>query len=524
MAESPSVHDPLSREGVERLVADCSLLLDYLSRAPDSRLDWCFDETRGRAGGIPPSRIAVPPEQTKTKAQFLEALTDLASQVRQAEPGQFPLDPKEVALLLTSRDFLSAIAWPATVETIRVTQAYCAERQRLRAPLWRRIVVRLHGAGAAGWADGAGDEDRADFYGRRIARRRDRYQFGLVLLVALTVWLSYETLVGQRLILEGQRFAQAWSKHEEAVQKASREAVTLVGTLHHNEPSREPQPGFQRYCDYVLRPMVESGGAGGSGGGGRLLASSGTVFAGGEADRREFFLNFEHQRLCDEKLALRSQAGSLEQAFQRWYKDIIPVVGLLRLPGDLYGDLHTAVCSARLWLTGQWSSSWESSERANQDPGAPPPYRPCVAGPTLRPAVGQGREHLVAPPMNAFHFSAVDTEVVTGGMLAQLLPCLYAMLGALASMFRRLGQRVQAEALSVADHGAMRMTLILGVLAGAVIGLFVGQVPTGESGSTLTLAGLAMLAGYAVDRLFNLFDVLSVRLFGESTTELPRSH
>jgi hypothetical protein len=98
------------------------------------------------------------------------------------------------------------------------------------------------------------------------------------------------------------------------------------------------------------------------------------------------------------------------------------------------------------------------------------------------------------------------------------------MLGALASMFRRLGLRVQAEALSIADHGAMRMTLILGVLAGAVIGLFVGQVPSPDSGATLTLAGVAMLAGYAVDRLFNLFDGLSVRLFGEASGEVPRTH
>ena len=39
--------------------------------------------------------------------------------------------------------------------------------------------------------------------------------------------------------------------------------------------------------------------------------------------------------------------------------------------------------------------------------------------------------------MNAFRYSAVDTEVVTGGMLAQLLPCLYAMLEQIA---RHLGR------------------------------------------------------------------------------------
>ena len=209
---------------------------------------------------------------------------------------------------------------------------------------------------------------------------------------------------------------------------------------------------------------------------------------------REFSIDFEHQRLCDKDEDLRSQAATLGLAFRSWTRDIMPVVGVLALPGDLYGDARAAVCSARLWLTGGWTGVWEDWERA--------------------------RETL--PPTDALHFWLVRTEVVTGGMLAHPLPCLYAMLGALASMFRRLGERVQAEALSIADHGAMRMTLILGVLAGAIIGLFVGQIPTDDSGSTLTLAGLALLAGYAVDRLFNLFDGLSVRLFGGSSSEMPR--
>ena len=520
MPGNASIHDPLSREGVRRLVADCSLLLDYLSRAPDSRLDWCFDETRGRAGGVPPARIAVPPEQTRTKTHFLEELTGLASKVRDAGPDGSPLDPKQIALLLTSRDFLSAIAWPATVETIRVTQAYRAERQRLRVPLWRRAVARFR-AGALGGADSAGEEDRADFYGRRIARRRDKYQLGLVALVALTVWLSYETVVGQRLILEGQRFAQAWSKHEDAVRKPTGEAVTLVAALHHKEPARDLQTGFRRYCEYGL-PQRNAGG--GVGGGGRLVASNSAMFAGGQAEDREFFLNFEHQRLCDEDASLRSRAASLEQVFRGWHGDILPVAGVLRLPGEAYGDLHTAVCSARLWLTGRWKSTWEDWNDAARGlgRGAPEPKRPCAAGSTPRLVVESGRAPDILPPTNAFLYWAVVTEVVTGGMLAHLLPCLYAMLGALASMFRRLGQRVQAEALSIADHSAMRMTLILGVLAGAIIGLFVGQVPTGDSSSTLTLAGLAMLAGYAVDRLFNLFDGLSVRIFGDATGETSR--
>src|SRR4051812_30842023 len=221
-------------------------------------------------------------------------------------------------------------------------------------PFWRRLTARLRGRGPA---EASGEEDCAEFYGRRIARRRDKYQFGLVTLALLTVWLSYETLVGQRLILESQRFAESWTRHEEAVQKASREVVTLVNSLYHTEPSREPQLGFKRYCDYVLRTQS-------TGGGGQMVATGpgASIGAGAEADLREFFMNFDHQRLCNEQLALRSRAASLEQVFGRWFTDISPVVGLLRLPGTVYGDVQAGLCLARLWASGRLESSQESWE------------------------------------------------------------------------------------------------------------------------------------------------------------------
>jgi hypothetical protein len=125
-----SVHDQLTRDGLARLAVDCSLLLDYLSRTPDTRLDWCFQETRSQMSGVPPARLARPPADARTKEHFVQKLISIAQKVQKADGATFPLKPDEVAFLLTSRDFLSAIAWPATVESIRVTEAYNAERRR----------------------------------------------------------------------------------------------------------------------------------------------------------------------------------------------------------------------------------------------------------------------------------------------------------------------------------------------------------------------------------------------------------
>jgi hypothetical protein len=487
--------DPLSRRGVERLVNDCTLLLDYLSRVPDARLDWCFEETRGRASGTPPARMAAPPAETRSKADFLARLTTIGSQVRDTPASTFPVDSSEIAFLLAARDFLSAIAWPASVETIRVTQSYCAERQRLRQPLWRRAVAWVHSTGPTG-----PEEDRAVYYGRRIASRRDRYQFMLVSLAAVTIWLSFQTLVGQRLVLEANRFATQWAAHEASLRKAGDEAIPLLRTRHLGEERfLESQPGFQRYCDYRITVNASQLLAVAGGGAGDHSAMG----VGDPSRGRTFFLDFNHQRLCDEGEALRYRAAALQASMQRWYGDIGPVVGLLRLPGEVYGIAYEQSCIARAWIN-----------RALLDTPANAPRPSC----SFLPARGGFREPPPeVAPTATFYVRAVGTEVFTGGMLAQLLPCLYAVLGALASMFRRLGQRVQAEALSISDHGGMRMTVILGVLAGAVIGLFVGQLQTMEGTETLTLAGFALLAGYAVDRLFNLFDSLSSRLFGEPT-------
>jgi hypothetical protein len=271
----------------------------------------------------------------------------------------------------------------------------------------------------------------------------------------------------------------------------------LNAFFHGPEPAREVH-GMLRYCEYpaLLAPPV------------RLrVAGPG---APPEAAPQPRFLNARHQAICDERADLEYRVAAMRGFFDYWGRGLAPVVGLVQLPGEVWRGGYDVACRAGLMLTDGLRSWLPDATRP-----APPERDRCAPfarrDGSLAPAAG------VAPPTR-LHFASLGTEAFTDGLLEHVLPCLYAMLGALASMFRRLTRRLAEETISVADFGEMRMTLILGVLAGAVIGLFSGYLASGpeaESAThTLTVAGLALLAGYAVDRLFGMFDAAAARVFG----------
>src|SRR5262249_59424239 len=95
-----------------------------------------------------------------------------------------------------------------------------------------------------------------------------------------------------------------------------------------------------------------------------------------------------------------------------------------------------------------------------------------------------------------------SVSFVYGGIAASILPVMYAMLGALAYMLRRLQRSIRDR--TFVNLGVNSAHLIVAAIAGTVISLFNGLV------STPTIAipplGLAFLAGYASDRFFRILD------------------
>ena len=63
------------------------------------------------------------------------------------------------------------------------------------------------------------------------------------------------------------------------------------------------------------------------------------------------------------------------------------------------------------------------------------------------------------------------------------------------------------------DRGRVQQDVILGVLCGAMIGLFFDSIGKANPQEGLGLSALALLAGYNISSVFTFLDKLSNRLF-----------
>lgn len=448
----------LSRESCRRLVDDCVLLVDYVTRQPDSRLDWCF-EARGRVAGEPPARLAPPPEETKSKEQFLRRLVAITCELDAAQEDAQP-GVDQIAFLIAARDFLSSLARPATVETLRITGAYVRPK--------RLVMDFLAGIGRAwDWMlakPRAADPDLPSTrFGRRMSLQVLGWQAVTLALVLVTVTVSIYALVGRGLLEEvaavNQQFA-AMSKDMETAEQNELPLFRLFEGMGEDRPEARPQHATVRYCEHVRR----------------------------EQDK-VYFATRQQQRLCDRNAGYDSTLVLLFQDLETW--------------------------RGRLPLAG---------------PAREAPNGPANVG-LLRPAVADALPPVVTPDarqsqdaLSRVQLLRVEKEksrVILQAITEYGLPCLYAMLGAMAAGLRYVARRVEESTLDYGDGGVLSRTLVLGLLFGAVIGLFASQmapaegtVPGGSATASLTPAALSLLAGYSVVQVFQFFDGLALRVFG----------
>ena len=108
-----------------------------------------------------------------------------------------------------------------------------------------------------------------------------------------------------------------------------------------------------------------------------------------------------------------------------------------------------------------------------------------------------------------------------------VMPILYGLLGSMAFLLRRHGDRLSAQLLSPRDRPANHIRLLLGVVIGGCIGLFysgssVSQT-TGMLGivTTLSASAVAFLAGYGVEATFKTLDALLAHMFRVNSTDKP---
>ena len=111
-----------------------------------------------------------------------------------------------------------------------------------------------------------------------------------------------------------------------------------------------------------------------------------------------------------------------------------------------------------------------------------------------------------------YHTSEV-VDTLLGCIALYVLPTLYGGLGAMAATLRTLRRKVELSLVTMTDRGRVQQDVILGVLCGAIIGLFFGSISKANPQEGLELSALALLAGYNISGVFTFLDELSNRVF-----------
>jgi hypothetical protein len=451
-------------EDTEKIVDDCQVLLGHVTRLPDTRLDWCFEETRAVIAGSPPARVAMPPLATREKAVFLKRLVELGCRPRSEDGIIVPARPEDVAFLIASRDFLSSLAWPATVDSIRISEEYNRTGGIGRVwagvkALWSRL---RHGAPK----DPPVPDSNARRFGRGLATQVVGAHCLVLFLVALTVTISVYALIGRGLIQEvrsNDAFFGKLSADMDAAEKA--DAPIFLSRLGIGEDGPRRGTGGQE------APPAHS-----------VLRYCEAAQWRGTSDPTDRFVTRQQQKLCD------------------------------RYNG--YNDTIT-----RLFVRLQdWHGSHLPGTRDRLRPAPEPDQRLADASGRSITSIREVVRSAALEDAQRLRLEVATATVVLQAIAEYLLPCLYAVLGALAAALRHIARRADEATLDFSDGGVIMRTLVLGLLFGAVIGLFASQLSGASSDNpavaSLTPAAISLLAGYSVARVFEFLDGVSVRVFG----------
>ena len=155
----------------------------------------------------------------------------------------------------------------------------------------------------------------------------------------------------------------------------------------------------------------------------------------------------------------------------------------------------------------------------------------CSGGPKADPNAGDTTANPTAADTTAVSKANDTTDLCAHAGMAVLgnyvMPILYALLGSMAFVLRRHGDRLSAQLLTPRDRPANQIRLLLGVVIGGCIGLFYSGSPVSQTtgllgvATTLSAAALAFLAGYGVEATFKTLDALIAHIFRINSTDKP---
>jgi hypothetical protein len=311
------------------------------------------------------------------------------------------------------------------------------------------------------------DDERDVFmskYGIAIARRVRWFQLVAAALLWFSFYLTFVVYAGQVLMHENKALQADQVSHARRVKEAAAQDERKIQEMWTTAAARGPQYLLAGYCDLsvppssdhpleIVRLNIPMGAS--------VVASSGENLVGMAQHHAVVHVSERHRELCQEGKRLASREQDLVASHKSWRTVAAPV----------------------MYATAPWF---------------------IVASPPGSKVRDRQLE-------SHYYFM----QQIVYGLLTGIMPAMYAALGALASLFRRLSEKAERERLAPVDYGGMISSVVLGGLTGAVIGLFANVIPQGGQGPglPLTTTALALLAGYAVDRAFTMFDNLANRVF-----------
>ena len=488
---------PQSWHTVNRALLDIGVLLNHLNEQPDSRLLGYFDATKDHiVDGA--RRNTVPP--CSNYAAFLNRLNEIAAAFQTGRPpaepaarsdGGTPLGP--IAFVEWSRDFLAAVAAPATANSIRLTRDYAVHRAH--GGLLRRFRhggAKPHEGGAMSVPPQPPDPDEPiqQRCARRLANGVRAFEWTTVAMVVVTLCISIYALSG-RLILDNEKqTAEAWANLDAQVEAQEDKTFAALKL----PVADKPEFPVTSFCDLVDQHSVRAETSKT-----QLAATADTPIpdddsAGNDSARTMTrYLSARQAHLCDQRKQLTQSLFVVSSHLQFWSS-------VIASPYDEISPLN--------WLAlifGVKQSALE--ELASAKDGAV-----CVGlgPPTYHPDASECKRKL----WELIDRSRNVAESILGSITQYILPVCYGFLGAMAAALRMIRRKVDTSLLTPTDRARLQQGAILGVLCGAIIGLFAQHVGGADGAGALGLSALALIAGYNVDGVFRFFDELSDRVFG----------
>ncbi|MBN9560232.1 MAG: hypothetical protein J0H14_05815 [Alphaproteobacteria bacterium] len=435
----------------------------------------------------------IPP--TKCYSDFLNELSRISGAFQTGTPPEERSGPRldercppltSVPFIFWSRDFLAAVAAPATSDSIWLTRYYANFRaeggwtQRLLR--WALACVR-HSSGARSPTNqgilgplpdlAALPADPADsgrkIMAKRIAKWAWRFEAMTIVAVAVTVMISIYALTGRLILVNEQATRQAWLELDKQLE-AQEERVFDVAAA---PGAPKAQPTVIELCDYVREVAAQPA---------REIDASppwlmpAAAAASTEPTVKKLYISARQLHLCEQRESVLYDLSLVSTHLQSWSSVVTQRVG--------------AGYMIHLWSLGDWqipplaalfgvmpSSLDEYAREANGDictTLAKRIYDKSTQTPNCK--------DLLWTRLNR---SRNIAESILGSISQYILPVCYGFLGAMAAALRILSRNARGHLVSNLDRARLVQGAILGILSAASSGCSraISASPTRRRGS-----------------------------------------